>query len=69
VSKNRIRMTIVALAAGTFGLIAVAGPAQALAETGSGQLSQQVTVTAGTTLSLSTSLTLPIVSPDDSCWD
>ena len=62
-------MTIVALAAGTFSLVAVAGPAQALAETGKTQLSAGVsstTTVGGTSVSLSGSLTF---SPDDSSWD
>jgi hypothetical protein len=70
-SKNRVRITIVALAAGTFGLVAVAGPAQALAETGSAQISSQVSVTVpgGASVGISGSVTLPVISPNDSSWD
>jgi hypothetical protein len=68
VSKNRVRLTIVALAAGTFGLLAVAGPAQAVAETGSTQTSAGVSTSISGT-SVSGSLTLPPLSPNDSCWD
>lgn len=60
-------MTIVALVAGTFGVFAVAGPAQALAETGNTQVSASTTTSlSGTSVSLSGSLTL---SPNDSSWD
>jgi hypothetical protein len=67
VNRHCIRMSIVALAAGAFGLISVAGPAQALAESGN---------TANTTASISApstsatvSVTLPTVAPNDSSWD
>lgn len=66
-NRHCIRMSIVALAAGAFGLISVAGPAQALAESGN---------TANTTASISApstsatvSVTLPTVAPNDSSWD
>jgi hypothetical protein len=63
-------MTIVALAAGTFSLVAVAGPAQALAETGKTSTTVSTTTTLdGTTVSLSGSLTVAPVSPNDSSWD
>jgi hypothetical protein len=71
VSKNSIRITIVALAAGTFGLVSVAGPAQALAGTGSTQASTQLsaTVSGGISVGISGSVTLPAVNPNDSSWD
>jgi hypothetical protein len=62
-------MTIVALVAGTFGVFTVAGPAQALAESGKTQVSAGVSTTTtvgGTTVSLSGSVPL---SPNDSSWD
>jgi hypothetical protein len=63
-------MTIVALAAGTFGVFTVAGPAQALAGTGSTQLGAGVSTTsASTSLTISGSVSLPPLSPNDSSWD
>ena len=66
-NKHCIRMSIVALATGAFSLIAVTGPAQALAASGS-TVSPTVTASSldGTSITLSTTVT---VAPDDSCWD
>jgi len=63
-NKHCIRLSIVALGAAAFGLISVAGPAQALADSGT---------TVSTTISVKTPDTTAIVSvtvaPDDSSWD
>ena len=64
-NRHCIRLSIVALAAAAFGLVSVAGPAQALAESGN-DVSTTISVTApgGTTATVSATL-----SPDDSTWD
>jgi len=65
VNKHCIRLSIVALATAAFGLVSVAGPAQALAESG-----KTVSSTISVTASSSTSATVSVpVSPGDSTWD
>jgi hypothetical protein len=65
VNRHCIRLSIVALAAAAFGLVSVAGPAQALAESGN-TVSSTISVTAPSSTSATVSVT---VSPDDSTWD
>jgi hypothetical protein len=67
VNKHCIRLSIVALAAGAFGLVSVAGPAQALAESGSTATSQTSISALDSTATVPVSL--PPLSPNDSCWD
>lgn len=62
-------MSIVALAAGAFGLISVAGPAQALAASGTSASSQTTVSATGVSATVSTSVTLAPISPLDSSWD
>jgi hypothetical protein len=71
VNKHCIRMSIVALGAAALGLISVAGPAQALADSGHVTASPTATVTVPgvTSASVTTSVTLPAVAPNDSTWD
>jgi len=71
VNKHCIRMSIVALAAGAFGLISVAGSAQAVAASGSTASGSTVSTTTtisvpGTSVSLGTTVT---IAPNDSSWD
>lgn len=65
-NKHCIRMSIVALAAGTFGLISVAGSAQALAASGTTAGTTTTVSVPSTSISLSGSVTL---APSDSSWD
>lgn len=64
-NRHCIRLSIVTLAAAAFGLVPVAGPAQALAESGN-NVSSTISVTASGGSSATVSATL---SPNDSTWD
>ena len=65
-NKHCIRMSIVALAAGAFGLISVAGSAQALAASGTTAGTTTTVSVPSTSISLTGTVTL---APSDSSWD
>ncbi|HEU5268453.1 MAG TPA: hypothetical protein VFU36_00925 [Jatrophihabitans sp.] len=67
-NKHCIRKSIIALTAAAFGLISLAGSAQALADSGhtSARPQASISVSTGTSVSLSGTITL---APSDSSWD